>query len=490
MYDFFKNIAEKSSCTLMGACSIHPSVNALYQIILNEIREISFYIVKLKEFKITDKQALELAIEGLSVFLINTSYNQKKYLEFIEKLYNTKIKIKNEYSSYCEKNKLPCELITTNFNFEKSMSISDLINFAQNNYLNNQKKSDKTKLRLFELITLFSRLCAIDVVKMKKLNKNCDSFDFEILRFFALTCSYSIRNEKIIRRIYEFSDISLQISIKLSSIYQEKYGIKENANTKSSLLDGHCILVSGDDLDELENLLKTIDEMEIKDKINVYTHGPLFLAHFYPYFKKNKYLKGHFGADNAEYDFSVFKGAILITQNFIQKIDSLYRGEIFSNKIISFSKVIDIKNNDYKPVVESALKLDICKQSKESTNIKINYDRQKIKKFIEEANVEEIIVISGLLDGQDEILDYDEGKKIVKISSPLEGDILLESIKKLKEKGIKITVFLAQCNLINLNIVFTLLNQDIDLNIASCPHVLINPYVIESLREDFKVNII
>ena len=50
MYDFFKNIAEKNSCALMGACSIHPSVNALYQIILNEIREISSYLVKLKEF--------------------------------------------------------------------------------------------------------------------------------------------------------------------------------------------------------------------------------------------------------------------------------------------------------------------------------------------------------------------------------------------------------------------------------------------------------
>ena len=37
MYDFFKNIAKINSCTLMGACSIHPSVNALYQIILNEI---------------------------------------------------------------------------------------------------------------------------------------------------------------------------------------------------------------------------------------------------------------------------------------------------------------------------------------------------------------------------------------------------------------------------------------------------------------------
>ena len=55
MYNFFKNIAEQNSCNLIGACSIHPSINALYQIILNEIREISFYLVKLKEFKITDE---------------------------------------------------------------------------------------------------------------------------------------------------------------------------------------------------------------------------------------------------------------------------------------------------------------------------------------------------------------------------------------------------------------------------------------------------
>ena len=404
-------------------------------------------------------------------------------------LYEAKNNIKKTYIEYCAKNKLPCELITSNFDFKKVKTISDLINFAQDNYINNQKNTDKTKLRLFELITLFSRLCAIEIIKIKKIDENFEEYDFEILRFFALTNAYSIRNEKIIRRIYEFSDISLKISIKLSSVYQQKYGTKENANTKSSLLDGHCILVSGDDLNELENLLETIENMNSKETINVYTHGPLFLAHFYPYFKKNKFLKGHFGADNAEYDFSIFNGAILITQNFIQKIDSLYRGEIFSNKLISFSKVIDIKDGNYKPVIESALKLNACKQSKESTSIKIDYDRQKIKKFIEQANVEEIIVISGLLDSEDEIIDYKD-KKIVKISSPLEGDILLESITKLKEKNIKITVFLAQCNLINLSIILTLLNQNIDLNIASCPHILISPHVIESLKEDFKVKII
>ena len=81
MYEFFKNIAEKSNCSMMGVCSIHPSINALYLIILNEIREISSYLVKLNEFKINDKEAEKISIEGLSIFLINTSYSQKNYLD-------------------------------------------------------------------------------------------------------------------------------------------------------------------------------------------------------------------------------------------------------------------------------------------------------------------------------------------------------------------------------------------------------------------------
>ena len=172
MYDFFKNIAEKNSCTLMGVCSVHPSVNALSQIILNEIREISFYLVKLKEFKITDKKAIELCINGLSIFLINTSYNQENYLKFLNELYETKNNIKEKYINYCKDNKFPCEIINTNFTLKKNTTISDLINYAQNNFINKQKNIDKKKQRLFELITLFARLCAIEITKIKKLEND------------------------------------------------------------------------------------------------------------------------------------------------------------------------------------------------------------------------------------------------------------------------------------------------------------------------------
>lgn len=489
MYDFFKNIAEINSCALMGVCSIHPSVNALYQIILNEIREISFYLVKLNAFNIVDKGATRVALEGLSTFLINTSYNQEKYLKFLDNLFDTKMQIKERYLSYCRENQVAGEIINTNFSLKKNATISELINFAQNNFINKQKNIDKKRQRLFETITLFARLCAIELVKIKKHDESFDEFDFEVVRFFALTNSYFIRNEKIIRRIYQFSNFARKIILKLASIYQEKYGEKESANTMISLLDGHCILVSGDDLDELEKLLKAIEDMKTEHEINVYTHGALFLAHFYPYFKNNKYLKGHFGTNNAEYDFSVFDGVILITQNFIQKIDSLYKGEIFSNKLISFTKVFDIENDDYSPVVETALKMNGCKKSKESASIKIDYDKNKIKKIIDSENVDEIVLISGNLDENFDFEKY-ENKKIINLDCSQESEILLNSLDDINNKNIKVTLFIARCNLKNLLVLLTLLNQKIDLTIANCPQSLINPHVIECLRDDFNVNII
>lgn len=489
MYDFFKNIAEINSCALMGACSIHPSINALYQIILNEIREISFYLVKLHAFNICDKGAMRVALEGLSTFLINTSYNQERYLKFLDNLYNTKMQIKEKYLSYCKENEFASEIINTNFSLKKNATISELINFAQNNFINKQKNIDKKRQRLFETITLFARLCAIELIKIKKFDNDFDEFDFEVIRFFALTNSYFIRNEKIIRRINEFSNFAKKIILKLTLIYEEKYGTKESANTQISLLEGNCILVSGDDLDELEKLIKTIEKQAPDRDINIYTHGALFLAHFYPYFKNNKYLKGHFGADNAEYDFSIFDGVILITQNFIQKIDSLYKGEIFSNKLISFAKVFDIENNDYSPVVKTALKMNECKKSKESVSIKIEYDKNKIKNIISDEKIDEIVVISGILDKNINFEKYNN-KKIINLDCSKESEILFNSLDEIAEKNIKITLFIAQCNLKNLLVLLSLLNQGFDLTIANCPQSLINPHVIECLRDDFGVNII
>ena len=492
MYEFFKNIAEKNACQLSGVCSIHPSVNSLYELLLSEARELAFYLVKLNEFKMSNKEAVILLIDVLSIFLINTSFNQKKYIELFKKLNSYKKEVKKSYIGYCSNNQLPCEIMNANFEINDNITINELIEFSQNNIVIRQKNCDKKKFRLFELITIFARLAAIDVVKIKKFEQNFNDFDYEIIRFFALTNGYSIRDEKILRRILEFSNSALKIREMLFKVYKERFGDKENASVNISPSKGHCILVSGDDLDELQKLLNTLENMKIEglfeDDVNVYTNGALFLAHFYPYFKNNRFLKGHYGTDNAEYDFSVFPGSILITQNFIQKIDSLYRGEIFSNKIISFSKVFDIQNDNYNPVVQSALKLDGFNKDLEKKYIDVNYDIKDVNKIIEEFKENEVVIITGKVDF--ETLSVYENKKIINLNCPCEADILIEAIKKLKAKNVKITLFFAQCNLTSLFMVLSLLGQVDEILLSNCPQALINPHVIEALKDDFSVKII
>ena len=73
MYELFKNIAEKNSCQLRGVCSIHPTLNLLNYALLLEIKEASFYLVKLKDLGITNCSNVSYIIEILSIFLINTN---------------------------------------------------------------------------------------------------------------------------------------------------------------------------------------------------------------------------------------------------------------------------------------------------------------------------------------------------------------------------------------------------------------------------------
>ena len=473
---------------MSGVCSVHPSVNSLYELLLHEVREISNYLVKLNEFKIQNKSAMEFCIDVLSIFMINTSFNQAKYLDLIKKLSSLKLEIKEKYIAYCRENRLPCEILNSNFELREKLTVNELINISQEYISTKINTCDRAKLGLFEVITIFARLCAINISKIKKLDKNYTEFDFELIRFFALTSASSIKNEKIKRRIVEFSSTAFKIKQKLYNLYEEKYGTKTNTRIKTSNIKGHCVLVSGDDPDELYDLLKNIEAANPKEEINVYTNGALFLAHTYPYFKNNKLLKGHFGSDSAEYDFSIFPGAILITRNFVQKIDSLYRGELFSNNLISFDKVFSIENGDYSPVVESSLKLTGFSKNEDDKYVEINYEKEEILNSVDKIIDSKAVIIMG--GGNETKEEQYNNSSIININFSYGIDFIVELIEKLNSRNIETTVFFAQCNLMSLEGVLMLLDKKINLIIADCPRSFINPHILDSLKEEFKVQVI
>ena len=486
MYEFLKNLSDKSNCQSMGICSIDPTVSAIEELILSQIRQTCFYLLKLHDLGQTNREIEENVIKGLSIVMINTSFDKDDFINFYSKLCQDKNTAKERYINICKQNHQPCELINTDTNFNSNCSLNAMIKFGEIKLQNKYRGVNNEKQRLLELITIFAKTSSIVLQLLKKVKPDTSNFDFEVIRFFSLTNTLSTRCEKLKRRILEFSKIGFEIQEQTNEFYEKRYGKRESAKILTEPEQGKAILVSGPDMYELEKLLETIGNRQI----NVYTNSLMFIAHTYPKFKKYKNLKGHLGSQNPQIDFSNFPGAILLTQNFSQKIDNLLRGTMYSNKIIAPNRVFKIKNNDYEPLVQSALSLEGFKESTNKKYFQISHNFKKIENTLNELKNLDVVIIIGEHSKTQDIQDFN-GKKVINLDCPIETDLLIFTLKKCKEFNIKTDLFFTSCSISGINTLLSILFMQLEnIFLVDCSSSIINPHILESLEKDFNVKVL
>ncbi len=486
MFEFLKSLSDKSTCSSMGICSIDPTVSAIEELLLSEIRELSFYVIKLRELGQINREIESRIIKGLSIIMINTSFDKEDFLNFLSILCNDKNSAKERYKKFCHKNHISCELIECEHETCDGKSVNTLIKIGELRMQNKYRGISKEKQRLFELINAFAKTSSIVLELLKKVKKDTSEYDFEVIRFFALTNSLSTRVEKLKRRILEFSKISFEIQEETNKLYEERYGKRESSKILLSAKKGKSILISGPDLCELEKLLDTIGDREI----NVYTNTTMFIAHTYPKFKKYKNLIGHFGTSDIQYDFANFPGAVLITQNFTQKIDSLLRGTMYSNKIIAPNRVFKIKNNDYEPLIEAALKLEGFSKNENKKYLEFEHNFKKIEKTLLELSDKSVAIVVGENSTEDDIQEFGD-KKVINLACPIESDLLLYTLNICKELNIKTDLFFTSCSISSINTLMSVLFMELNgVYFVNCSSSIINPHVQEALEKDFDVKII
>ena len=118
------------------------------------------------------------------------------------------------------------------------------------------------------------------------------------------------------------------------------------------------ILISGHDLKDLEELLE-----QSKDAgIDIYTHGEMLPANYYPTFKAYDHLVGNYGDSwwKQQADFAAFNGPILLTTNCIMPVKDAYKERIFTTGRVAFPGVAHIANRaeggqkDFSAIIELA----------------------------------------------------------------------------------------------------------------------------------------
>ncbi len=183
--------------------------------------------------------------------------------------------------------------------------------------------------------------------------------------------------EKLLEQALATGELNFQAMELLDKANTTAYGNPEPTEVAVTPRHGKCILVSGHDLKDLNDLL----EQTAGKGIDIYTHGEMLPALAYPELKKYPHLAGNYGGawQDQQQEFAEFPGAILMTTNCIQK-PTTYTERIFTTGLVAFDGVTHIgADKDFTPVIETALAADGFSETAPEKKILIGFGHNALE---------------------------------------------------------------------------------------------------------------
>lgn len=332
----------------------NPNTVFLTEVLIEYLRELAVYILKLKKLGITNEQIKETIIETISMGVLNVEYSEKTFFEIITKLYNITNSAKELYINVCKRNNIKFTLLKSSLKPPSKLSFSGAIMQGQKIFNYKYANLNTEQMSLIELYMNVIRSLCVNLVQLRMFGYDDDEVYYALLITIAIKNSFTPYVQKFLpKKINEFARLNNRLLRKNHEIRQERYGEIESHEVSTTTRHGKAILVAGINLKELESLLEAT-----KDRgVNIYTYGYMLPAHLYPKFKNYPHLVGHFGQDVANYtmDFTEFPGAILLTRHSFLNVEKLFTCRIYSTDPVAIKGVGIIKNNNFEPLIEAAM---------------------------------------------------------------------------------------------------------------------------------------
>ena len=181
--------------------------------------------------------------------------------------------------------------------------------------------------------------------------------------YFTLT-NVNFNFDEHIAQLMKLGKAGVEVMDLLSDAHTRRFGIPTPVKVSQNKAEGHAILISGHNLEMMNNLLARIKERGLDDKINVYTHSEMLPAHGYPQLREYKNLKGNIG--KAWFDqtdlFTKWQGTIVVNTNCIvpkdksKKVDN-YIDRIYTYKVVGIEGAKKIENENYDELIDQTLVL-------------------------------------------------------------------------------------------------------------------------------------
>ncbi|MBW1730670.1 MAG: hydroxylamine reductase [Deltaproteobacteria bacterium] len=366
--------AKNQGCTVKGMCGKPEETADLQDLLIYVCKGISVYGEKLKELGIVDQKAGRLICKALFMTITNVAWDDNVIIDHIKEALKVREEVKGKFlAAYREK-----------YGKEFSDSLPDCATWYSNDDAEIMAKAKADEMRitatenedvrsLRELLVIGCKGIAAYADHAAILGYEKDDIYAFLMEALASTTK-DLSTDDMIAMVMKAGETAVNTMALLDEANTSTYGHPEITEVNIGVRNNPGILISGHDLKDMEELL----EQTKGTGVDVYTHGEMLPANYYPAFKKYDHFVGNYGNSwwHQNKEFESFNGPIILTTNCLVplKKDNTYLDRLFTTGVVNYPGAKHIADRpeggtkDFSEVIEVAKR---CKPPMEIESGKI-----------------------------------------------------------------------------------------------------------------------
>lgn len=354
--------AKNTGCTVRGVCGKPEELAELQDLLTYALKGISIYGEKLSQLGIVDRKAGLFVAQGLFASITNANWSEEWFFDHIRSALKVRDELKAKFlAAYKEKN-----------GSEFSEDLDDAATWFSDDESAFRAKAkevgvlatedeDVRSLRWFLIIGCRGIAAYADHAAVLGFEKD-EIYAFLMEALASTTRDLSV--DEMVGMVMKAGETAVATMALLDEANTSAYGHPEITEVNIGVGTNPGILISGHDLKDMEELLKQTDGTGV----DVYTHGEMLPANYYPEFKKYSHFVGNYGSSwwHQNKEFESFNGPIILTTNCLVplKKDNTYLDRLFTTGVVEYPGAKHIADRpeggtkDFSEAIEIARKCD------------------------------------------------------------------------------------------------------------------------------------
>ncbi len=341
--------AKNEGCTIKGMCGKENSTANLQDLLVFNLKGIAVIAQKSKAADVAvPNSAAAFLGQGLFTTITNANFNDENLVDWI----NRAQVLKKELAAAVG------DKIGTDLHESATWYSNDVATFqakAETVGVMATENEDVRSLRELLILGLKGMAAYADHAAVLGVEKQ-EIWDFMYESLASTTEDLTV--DEMVAMVLKCGSVCVTTMAALDEANTTAYGHPELTEVNIGVGTKSGILISGHDLKDMEILLKQTEGTGV----DVYTHGEMLPANYYPAFKKYDHLKGNYGGSwwRQNEEFESFNGPILMTTNCVvpMKKTNTYLDKLYTTGVASYPGAAHIAevngNKDFSALVEQA----------------------------------------------------------------------------------------------------------------------------------------